>query len=323
MRTRIQVLSSPCYRPCYHVGAAVIAYYPCYRVIISTGLDKACHRQQLRCDSSGIGGVSRFRQPAPRFPLLAQRCQSSMADFTFVGRVEFADNKSAVEMDELQEAMERVIAGPEKKSRKKSEEDKKITAYHEAGHALMSYLIEGADPLHKVTIVSRGMAGGYTIQLPRKDRYYYKKSQLMGKITGLLGGRASEEITFHEVSSGAQDDIKRATELARDMVTMYGMSDRLGHLTFGKRHDQIFLGRDIAEERNYSEDTAKIIDEEVKKIVDECYETAKSRLVESRDKLDRLAGELLEKETLYETEVTELLGFPKREEAEEKPKKEG
>ena len=218
-------------------------------------------------------------------------------------------NKESVGMEELQEAMERVIAGPERRSRKISEEEKKINAYHESGHALMSYLIEGVDSLHKVTIVSRGMALGYTICLPQKDRYIRKKSQFMGEIISLLGGRASEEITFTEVSSGAQDDIKRATSLARDMVTVYGMSERLGHITFGKRHQQVFLGRDITEERNYSEETARVIDEEVKIIVDQCYETARGKLLENKDKLDLLAGKLIEKETMDESEVRDLLGF--------------
>ncbi len=218
-------------------------------------------------------------------------------------------NKKAVGKDELQEAMERVIAGPERRSKKKNEEDKRIAAYHEAGHALLSYLVEGADPLHKVTIISRGMAGGYTIQLPKKDHDFYMKSKFLGIIVGLLGGRASEEITFKDVSNGARDDIKRATMLARDMVTQYGMSDKLGHLTFGKRHDQVFLGRDIAEERNYSEETAKMIDAEIKTIVDSCYDEALSKLTANREKLDMLAGKLIEKETLYENEVAELLGF--------------
>ncbi|MGB2599936.1 MAG: ATP-dependent zinc metalloprotease FtsH [Candidatus Omnitrophota bacterium] len=219
--------------------------------------------------------------------------------------------KKAVGMEELQEAMERVMAGPQRKSRKISDEEKKIIAYHEAGHAMMSYLIEGADPLHKVTIVSRGMALGYTMQLPRRDHYIYRKTQFMGKIAGMLGGRASEDIAFQEVSTGAQDDIKKATELARDMVTQYGMSDKLGHLTIGRRHTQVFLGRDITEERNYSEDTARVIDAEVKKIVDSCYELAKQKLLENKDKLDLLADKLLEKETMDESEVRELLGFSK------------
>ncbi|MGB2651565.1 MAG: ATP-dependent zinc metalloprotease FtsH [Candidatus Omnitrophota bacterium] len=218
-------------------------------------------------------------------------------------------NKEAVGLEELQEAMERVMAGPQRKSRKISDEEKKIIAYHEAGHAMMSFLIDGADPLHKVTIVSRGMALGYTMQIPREDRYLYREKQFMGKIAGMLGGRASEEVAFKEISTGAQDDIRKATELARNMVTQYGMSERLGHLTVGKRHHQIFLGRDIAEERNYSEDTAKVIDEEVKKIVDQCYEIAKTKLTENKDKLALLANKLIEKETMDESEVKELLGF--------------
>jgi len=220
-------------------------------------------------------------------------------------------NKETVNMEELQEAMERVMAGPQRKSRKINDEEKKIIAYHEAGHALMSFLIDGADPLHKVTIVSRGMALGYTMQLPREDRYLYRKSQFVGRIAGMLGGRASEDIIFGEISTGAKDDIKRSTELARDMVTQYGMSERLGHITAGERHAQIFLGRDISEERNYSEETAKIIDDEVKKIIDSCYNTAKTKLSENKDKLDLLAGKLIEKETMDEGEVRDLLGFEK------------
>lgn len=224
--------------------------------------------------------------------------------------------KDAVTTEELQEAMERVMAGPQRKSRKISEEEKRIIAYHEAGHALMSYLIDGADPLHKVTIVSRGMALGYTMQLPKQDQYLYRKSQFIGKIAGMLGGRASENITFNEISTGAGDDIKKATELARDMVTLYGMSERLGHLTVGRRHTQIFLGRDITEERNYSEETARIIDEEVKNIVDGCYQTAKEKLSDNKDKLDLLANKLMEKETMDEIEVRELLGFTQKKESE-------
>ncbi len=220
-------------------------------------------------------------------------------------------NKEAVGSEEIQEAMERVMAGPQRKSRKISEEERKIIAYHESGHALMSYLIEGADPLHKVTIISRGMALGYTMQLPREDKYLYRKKQFLGRIAGMFGGRASEEISFGEISTGAHDDIKKATQLARDMVTQYGMSDRLGHLTVGRRHAQVFLGRDITEEKNYSEETAKIIDEEVKKIVNECYDTAKNKLLENKDKLDLLAMELMKKETMDENDVRKLLGFKK------------
>ena len=218
-------------------------------------------------------------------------------------------NMESVGMEELQEAMERVMAGPQRKSRKISDDEKKIIAYHESGHALMAFLIEGADPLHKVTIVSRGMALGYTMQLPREDRYLYRKGQFLGRIASILAGRVSEEIAFNEISTGAHDDIKKATELARDMVTQYGMSEKVGNLTVGKRHAQVFLGRDIAEERNYSEETARIIDEEVKRIVNECYETAKKKLTENKSKLDLLASKLIEKETMDVAEVRELLGF--------------
>ncbi|MDP8299258.1 MAG: ATP-dependent zinc metalloprotease FtsH [Candidatus Tantalella remota] len=218
-------------------------------------------------------------------------------------------DKKSVGMEELQEAMERIIAGPERKSKKKNVEDTKITAYHESGHALMAYFVEAVDPMHKVTIISRGMAGGYTIFLPAKDRDYKTKSKLVGEIICSLAGLASEEIIFEDVSTGAQSDLKRATETARSMVTQFGMSEKLGPRTFGKRHDQVFLGRDISEERDYSEETARIIDEEVSKIIDGCYDRAKTLLTQNRDKLDILAVHLMEKETLYEKEVSELLGL--------------
>ncbi len=225
-------------------------------------------------------------------------------------------DKKSVGMEELQEAMERIIAGPERKSKKKNEEDTKITAYHESGHALMTYFVEEVDPMHKVTIVSRGLAGGYMMQLPAKDRDYRTKSKMLGEIICWLAGLASEEIIFKDVSTGAQSDLKRSTETARAMVTQYGMSEKLGPRTFGKRHDQVFLGRDISEERDYSEETARLIDEEVRIIIDGCYDRAKTLLTKNRDKLDILAGKLMEKETLYENEVTELLGLEcKREEA--------
>jgi cell division protease FtsH len=218
-------------------------------------------------------------------------------------------DKKSVGMEELQEAMERIIAGPERKSKKKNEEDTKITAYHESGHALMTYFVEEVDPMHKVTIVSRGLAGGYMMQLPAKDRDYRTKSKMLGEIICWLAGLASEEIIFKDVSTGAQSDLKRSTETARAMVTQYGMSEKLGPRTFGKRHDQVFLGRDISEERDYSEETARLIDEEVRIIIDGCYDRAKTLLTKNRDKLDILAGKLMEKETLYEMEVTELLGL--------------
>ena len=185
-----------------------------------------------------------------------------------------------------------------------------MVAYHEAGHALVSLLIKGADPLHKVSIIPRGMALGYTMQLPIKDRYIVSKSELLGKITGLLGGRASEEIMFKEVTSGAQSDLEVSTDLARRMVCELGMSKRLGHLTFGKREHQIFLGRDILEHKNYSDQTALEIDREVRKIIDECYARAKKVLTENKAALKKLSQALLEKEVLTAEEAKKIAGIP-------------
>ena len=218
-------------------------------------------------------------------------------------------NKESVTMNELQEAMERVMAGPERKSKVISKPEKNIVSYHESGHALLALIIPGADPLHKVSILPRGMALGYTIRLPLEDRYIVSRTELMGRIAGLLGGRASEEIVFHEVSTGAQNDLEVATGLARKMVTRFGMSEKLGHLTFGHKEEQIFLGRDIMEERNYSDQTALIIDQEIRKIVDECYERAKAELLKHQDKLKLLADRLLEKEIMEIGEIRELTGF--------------
>ncbi|MFA6321461.1 MAG: ATP-dependent zinc metalloprotease FtsH [Candidatus Omnitrophota bacterium] len=218
-------------------------------------------------------------------------------------------NKETVTMSELQEAMERVMAGPERKSKIISKQEKSIVSYHESGHALLALIIPGADPLHKVSILPRGMALGYTIRLPIEDRYIVSKTDLLGRIAGLLGGRASEEIIFHEVSTGAQNDLEVATALARKMVTRFGMSEKLGHLTFGHKEEQVFLGRDMMEQRNYSDQTALIIDQEIRKIVDECYERAKSELIKHQDKLKLLAERLLEKEIMEIEEIRALTGF--------------
>ncbi|MBU3911845.1 MAG: ATP-dependent zinc metalloprotease FtsH [Candidatus Omnitrophica bacterium] len=218
-------------------------------------------------------------------------------------------NKNSVEKEELQESIERVIAGPQKKARVLSSEEKKMTAYHEAGHALLSFLIPDGDPLHKVSIIPRGMAGGYTMKLPIEDRHYYTKKYLMSTITGLMGGRASEVMIFNELSTGAQNDLEKATEIARDMVMRWGMSEKLGSLTFGKREEQIFLGRDITEQKNYSEATAVDIDKEVRRITDECYSRAEKELAKNSDKLKLLAEKLLEKEVMDSEEVKSLI-FP-------------
>lgn len=220
-------------------------------------------------------------------------------------------NKEFVMIEELQESIERVMAGPERKSKVISKREKTIIAYHESGHALLALVIPGADPLHKVSILPRGMALGYTIRLPVEDRYIVTKEELLGKITGMLGGRASEEIIFNELSTGAQNDLEVATDIARKMVTRFGMSEKLGHLTFGQRHEQIFLGRDIMEERNYSDQTALLIDQEVRKIIDDCYTKAKDELIKYKDSLKLLAQELLEREVMEVEEVKSLLGFNK------------
>jgi cell division protease FtsH len=218
-------------------------------------------------------------------------------------------DKESVTLKELQEAMERVIAGPEKKSKVMSKKDKELTAYHESGHAILALFVKGADPLHKVTILPRGMAGGYTIQIPVEDKYYYSKNDLLVKITCSLGGRVAEEIVFNEITTGAGQDLKEATELSRKMVMRFGMSEKLGHLTFGRREEQVFLGRDIVEEQNYSNETAQLIDQEVRNIVDNCYIRAKEELEKHKDKLKLLAEKLLDKEVMDAEEVRALIGL--------------
>ncbi|HDN86420.1 MAG TPA: ATP-dependent metallopeptidase FtsH/Yme1/Tma family protein [Candidatus Omnitrophica bacterium] len=218
--------------------------------------------------------------------------------------------KEAVEMEELQEAIERVVAGPQRKSKVISKKEKEIIAYHEAGHALLSLYLPGVDPLHKVSIVPRGVSAlGYTMQLPSQDRYILTKSELLDRICVLLGGRASEELILKDVTSGAQNDLEMATKLARKMVTELGMSSKLGHLTLGKKEGPVFLGRDLIEHKDYSDETARLIDQEVKKIVDEAYDRAKGIIEEHLDKLKLLATKLLEKEVLDSQEVKEIVGL--------------
>jgi len=220
------------------------------------------------------------------------------------------NNKEAVTMEEMEAAIERVIAGPERKSRVISKREKEITAYHESGHALISLLLPEVDPLHKVSILPRGIGvGGYTINIPLQDRYIITKKELLSRITVILAGRASEEITFGDITSGAGNDLEIATDYARKMVMQLGMSEKLGNLTFGRRNGLVFLGKDFVEERNYSEETAKKIDEEVRRIIDECYLRAKSLIEKNKDKLNLLAKTLLEKEVLDGEQVNKLLGF--------------
>ncbi|MEI6863373.1 MAG: ATP-dependent zinc metalloprotease FtsH, partial [Candidatus Omnitrophota bacterium] len=222
-------------------------------------------------------------------------------------------NKESVTMNELHESIERVMAGPERKSRIISKEEKAIISYHESGHALLALVTPGAEPLHKVSILPRGMALGYTIRLPLEDRYIVRKEELLGRIVGLLGGRVSEELIFNEVSTGAQNDLEVATAIARKMVTRFGMSEKMGNITFGHREEQIFLGRDMIEDRSYSDQTALLIDQEVRRIVDDCYKRAKEELEKHKEKLKVLAEKLLEKEVMDVEEIRNLLGLVKDE----------
>ncbi len=216
-------------------------------------------------------------------------------------------NKKAIGMKEFQEAIERVIAGPERKSRIISEEEKRIIAYHEAGHALVMHFLPNCDPVHKISIIARGMALGYTMPLPEEDRYLHRKSKFLDELAGLLGGRAAEEIVFGDITTGAANDLEQATKLARAMVTRYGMSEKLGPMTFGEKQELVFLGKEIGEQREYSEKVAQEIDEEVRRIIKEAYERAKEILIKNRDKLDRLAQALMEKETLEGDELKAYL----------------
>jgi cell division protease FtsH len=207
-------------------------------------------------------------------------------------------NKKAITMPEFQEAIEKVIAGPERKSRVITEEEKAVIAYHEAGHALVMKRLPECDMVHKVSIVARGMAGGYTMALPEEDRRLRHRNKFKADLAALLGGRAAEEIVFRDVTTGASNDLERATKLARAMVTQYGMSEKMGPITFGEKDELIFLGREIGEQRNYSEEIARQIDREVRRIVEEAYQTARNILVGDRDRLVTLAERLIREETI-------------------------
>ncbi len=216
-------------------------------------------------------------------------------------------NKKAITMEELKESVERVIAGPERKSRIISAEEKNIIAYHEAGHALSIRHLPKADPATKVSIVSRGMALGYTMNLPEDDRYLQAKSKFEDEIAAALAGRAAEELVFGEITTGASSDLEKATKMARAMVTQYGMSEVLGPRTFGQKEELVFLGREITEQRDYSEEVARQIDSEVKRIIDKAYGRALAILKEHREKLDNLAKRLIEIETIEGQELEALL----------------
>ncbi|MBP7212177.1 ATP-dependent zinc metalloprotease FtsH, partial [bacterium] len=218
-------------------------------------------------------------------------------------------NKDKIEMPDLEEAIDKVMAGPEKKSRIISDEEKENTAYHEVGHALLSKLLKHCDPLHKVSIIPRGMALGITMTLPEKDHLTMTKAQLIDRITMTLGGRVAEEMIYgkEDITTGASNDLGKVTDLARKMVTTYGMSEKMGNMAYGKSEEHVFMGRDFGHTRDFSEEIAADIDKEVKKIVDDCYSTAMNLLQENRDMLEYIAKDLLEEETLDEKDFVALM----------------
>ena len=217
--------------------------------------------------------------------------------------------KTSVGMDEFYAAVERVTMGPEKKSRQTSRKEKEMTAYHEAGHALLSILVEEVDIFSKVSIIPRGMAGGYTLTPPTEDKHYMNKKELMGQMCVLLGGLVAEELHTHDTSTGVSNDLEKVTRIARSMICVFGMSDNLGKLSYGQNEGHRFLGRDLMDHRDYSEETAKQIDDEVRRLVSEAYERARKLLTDYRDKLDLLAGRLVEKEVIDIDEAKILLGM--------------
>ncbi len=219
-------------------------------------------------------------------------------------------SKKAIGMDELEEAIERVIAGPERKSRVIGEREKRITAFHEVGHALVAKMLPNCYPVHKMSIVARGMAGGYTRYLPPEDQYLYTRSFMEDTLASMLGGQAAEEIIFSELTTGASNDLEKATEMARSMVTRYGMSRKLGSRTYGKKEELIFLGRDIQETRNYSDETAHAIDLEVSAILADAHRRAKELLTKHRTKLEEIAEKLIKEETLDEETFNSMFDQP-------------
>jgi cell division protease FtsH len=223
-------------------------------------------------------------------------------------------NKESVEMADIEEAIDRVVAGLEKKGRLMSKKEKEIVAFHESGHAIVATVLPNADPVRRISIVPRGISAlGYTLQLPTEDRYLMTKSELLDRLAVLLGGRVAEEIVFREISTGAHNDLQRATDIATSMVKEFGMSDKLGYVTFEKEKKPLFLPSSLFPTREYSEDTAKQIDEEVKKIVDETYLRVKEILTAKKDKMEELARLLLEKEVVEEQDLKRILEIPPQE----------
>jgi cell division protease FtsH len=216
-------------------------------------------------------------------------------------------NKNEIGMTEMETSIERVIAGPEKKSKVISDKEKKLVSYHEAGHALVGYLLPNTDPVHKVSIIPRGRAGGYTLLLPKEDRYYITRSMLLDQVTMLLGGRVAEAVVLREISTGAQNDLERATGLVRRMIMEYGMSDELGPMTFGSKQETPFLGRDLSRDRNYGEEVATNIDKEVRRTIENSYNRAKEILEQHMETLHLIAGTLIDKETIEAVEFEKLM----------------
>jgi cell division protease FtsH len=217
------------------------------------------------------------------------------------------NGKKMIEQNELEEGIMRVIAGPEKKARLLSEKERKITAYHEMGHALVGHHLENTDEVHKISIVSRGQALGYTISLPREDRYLTTKSALMDELAMTLGGRAAEEFVFHEITTGAANDLEKVTAVSKQMVMRFGMSEKLGPRVLGRNHDLPFLGRDMGSEPDYSDEIAKEIDDEIRRVIEEAYESAHAVLRAHMDELHRFAAILIERETIDKDQFERLL----------------
>jgi cell division protease FtsH len=222
--------------------------------------------------------------------------------------------KKTIEQEELEEGIMRVIAGPEKKTRLLSEEERKITAYHELGHALVGHYLEHTDEVHKISVISRGQALGYTISLPREDKYLTTKTALMEQLAMTLGGRAAEELVFHEVTTGAANDLEKVTSISKQMIMRYGMSDKLGPRVLGRNHDMPFLGREMGAEPDYSEEIAREIDDEIKRVIEEAHDLAITVLKEHMNELHRISAILIERETIDKDQFERLLaGAPEDE----------
>ncbi|HLC99391.1 MAG TPA: ATP-dependent zinc metalloprotease FtsH, partial [Patescibacteria group bacterium] len=220
-------------------------------------------------------------------------------------------NKKKIDIEECLESIEKVMLGPERRSRVMSEKEKKITAYHEAGHALVAHELPHTDPVHKISIISRGRAGGYTLKLPMTEKHYLAKSELVENLAVMLAGQVAEKEIFGDITTGASSDLRQATQLARKIVTQYGMSETLGPRTFGEKEEMIFLGREIHEQRDYSENVAQMIDREVSKFLKKGYATARQIIQAMRPKLEEIVAKLLEKETLEKEEFEAIVGGPK------------